>query len=103
MKLTIEHIKSKLQLALGISHVEEMNNEIVTDPLKRKEIPQLQSSDEDSDEEFNDHELKYQSYPESMRVSSVQEKSFFDNPVQVSSVYPVVDASIPNDKFTHPG
>ena len=63
----------------------------------------MQSSDEDSDEEFNDHEYKYQSYPESMRVSSVQEKSFFDNPVQVSSVYPVVDASIPNDKFTNPG
>ena len=62
----------------------------------------MQSSDEDSDEEFNDHEYKYQSYPESMRVSSVQEKSFFDNPVQVSSVYPVVDASIPNDKFTNP-
>ena len=64
----------------------------------------MQSSDEeDSEEDLNDHENKYQSYPESMRVSSVQEKSFFENPVQVSSVYPVEPASVPNDKFTNPG
>ena len=38
MKLTIEHIVTKLKSALGISAVEEMNNETITDPLKRKDI-----------------------------------------------------------------
>ena len=81
MKLTIETIKSKLQVALGLSAVEEMNNEIVTDRKNTKKIEQLPSSEEedesnDESEEENMREMRYQSIPSSLQVSSVQDYSF---------------------------
>ena len=64
MKLTIETIKSKLQVALGLSAVEEMNNEIVTDKRMVKKIDQLPSSEEEdeSDEESDEENLREMRY-----------------------------------------
>ena len=64
MKLTIETIKTKLQVALGLSAVEEMNNEIVTDKRMVKKIDQLPSSEEEdeSDEESEEENLREMRY-----------------------------------------
>ena len=55
MKSTIDHIKTKLKVAMCLSTADEMNNEKVTDPKNLRPLKQLPpSSDEESEDEASE-------------------------------------------------
>ena len=90
MKSSIEHIKTKLKVAMCLSTADEMNNEKVTDPKNQRTIEELPPSEDEESEEgssdFDPH--KYCSVRTSMRVSSVQENSFFHPHEKVNTQMP---------------